>query len=233
MKQYVRNIVLSCNQHCRQFSLNRFSSMNTSGFVSCEWLHKEITKKTNDLIILDATWFMPNSKLDAKLHFEERRIPGARFFDIDSISDLENDTLPHMLPTNDSFINHVRSLGIKPNSTIVVYDTHGIFSAPRVWYTFRLFGIPANRIAVLNGGLPFWISSGFPLEKDETQSLDETQFQQFFKKDSKTVFTMKQMIDNITSNTVQVVDARSPGRFNGTEPEPRKHNIFVFSVFCI
>ncbi|HXQ47583.1 MAG TPA: rhodanese-like domain-containing protein, partial [Caulobacteraceae bacterium] len=104
-----------------------------------------------DLIVIDATWFMPGAQRDARTEHAEGRIPGAVFFDIDEISDDES-PLPHMLPAPAAFTAHARRLGVNPDSEIVIYDAQGLFSAARVWWTFRAMG-HAN-VRVLDGGLP-------------------------------------------------------------------------------
>ena len=108
---------------------------------------------------------MPAEKQDPRKNFLERRIPSAVFFDVDAISDRSVD-LPHMLPSNEQFADAVgRGLGISERDAIVVYDTKGIFSAPRVWWTFRLFG--AENVAVLDGGMPAWLADKLAVESGE------------------------------------------------------------------
>lgn len=112
----------------------------------------------SQLTVLDASWYLPTVNRDAHAEFESRRLPGARFFDIDRIADTTTG-LPHMLPTVEAFAAAMTALGVEQDAPIVVYDSAGIFSAPRVLWTLRVFG--ARRVAVMNGGLPRWEREGF------------------------------------------------------------------------
>src|SRR5215469_6910315 len=119
-----------------------------SDIVSAEWLKDNLSK----IRVVDASWYMPDDKRDTAKEFEEAgHIPGAVFFDIDGISD-HGTPLPHMLPAGDQFARQVGALGIGDGDMVVVYDSMGIFSAPRVWWMFKAFG--HDQVAVLDGGLP-------------------------------------------------------------------------------
>jgi thiosulfate/3-mercaptopyruvate sulfurtransferase len=152
---------------------------------------------------------------NARAEFEREHIPGAQFFDIDAIAD-RSTSLPHMLPSPEEFASAAGALGIGDGDLVVVYDGAGIFSAPRVWWTFRVFG--HDRVRVLDGGLPRWIRSGFPLEQTVRAPLPK-RFTPRFRPEL--VRSLEQMQSNLTSKREQVIDARSRGRFHGTEPEPR------------
>ena len=121
--------------------------------ISTDWLAEHLGSP--GLIVMDATWFMPGTPRDARAEHAEQHIPGAVFFDIDEISDHAN-PLPHMLPDPAEFAVHARRLGVEPDSQVVVYDSQGLFSAPRVWWMFRVMG--HNQVAVLDGGLPKWMA---------------------------------------------------------------------------
>ena len=127
--------------------------------VSTDWLEAHL--KDPDLRVLDASWFMPDSGRDARAEYDAAHIPGARFFDIDDISDTRS-TLPHMAPPPEKFISRMRAMGVGDGHQVVVYDQTGIFSAPRVWWTFRLMG--KHDVAVLDGGFPKWLAEGRPVE---------------------------------------------------------------------
>src|SRR5690554_5129255 len=127
--------------------------------VSTEWLGAHL--KDPDLRILDATTFLPGAERDARAEYEATHIPGARFFDIDEISDQRSD-LPHMAPPSEKFMSRLRAIGVGDGHQVVLYDTHGLFSAARVWWLFRLMG--QDNVAVLDGGLPKWQAEGRPLE---------------------------------------------------------------------
>ncbi|PJN94749.1 3-mercaptopyruvate sulfurtransferase, partial [Amaricoccus sp. HAR-UPW-R2A-40] len=128
--------------------------------VSTDWLAAHLGAP--DLRILDASWHMPDSGRDPRAEYLAGHIPGARFFDIDDISDSQSD-LPHMAPPVEKFISRMRAMGVGDGHRVVVYDSTGVFSAPRVWWMFRLFG--KTDVAVLDGGLRKWKAEGRPLEE--------------------------------------------------------------------
>jgi thiosulfate/3-mercaptopyruvate sulfurtransferase len=181
--------------------------------VSTEWLAKRLGEP--DLRVLDGTWHMPQLKRDAQAEFVAAHIPGAVFFDIDRIADRAT-SLPHMLPTADEFAEAVGALGITSDDRIVVYDVRGVVSAARVWWTFRAFG--HERVAVLDGGLRAWIAEGRPTDTGEP-SPSRRQFRARLRPELVRDFDF--MRRNVGTRVAQIVDARSRGRFEGTEPEPR------------
>ena len=163
--------------------------------------------------MVDATYFLPGSDRNARAEYNERHIPGAVFFDIEEISD-SSSSLPHMLPAPEKFTSRVRKLGLGDGVRIVVYDTHGLMSAARVWWMFRVFG--HRDVAVLDGGLPKWIAEGRPLE-DLPPMPRERHFTA--RLNSFLVREADQMRDNLTSGRDQMVDARASGRFTGAEAD--------------
>ncbi|HLI10861.1 MAG TPA: 3-mercaptopyruvate sulfurtransferase [Alphaproteobacteria bacterium] len=187
--------------------------VNKEALVSTEWLARNLREPT--LRVVDASFFLPSVKRDAKAEYAERHIPGAVFFDIDEIADTTN-PLPHMLPSPEKFAARMRKLGIDNTSHIVVYDSAGLFSAARVWWTFRVFG--HERVAVLDGGLPKWLREGRPVDSARP-SLPETHFNAHA--DPGLVRGLEEMRRNLASKGEQVLDARSAGRFAGIEAEPR------------
>lgn len=184
---------------------------NPQYLLSTEWLHAHLNQP--DLRIIDATYYLPMQARSARAEYNEQHIPGAAFFDIDEIADKDT-TLPHMLPPLEKFASSVRRMGIGDGNRIVVYDAQGMMSAARVWWMFRIFG--AREVAVLDGGLPKWLSEGRPINNDQptpkerhfSARLDRTQIR-----------SKKQIIDNINNKREQILDARSSGRFNAVEPE--------------
>ena len=166
-----------------------------------------------DLKLVDASWYM--DKRDAKPAFREARLPGAVFFDIDAVADHSTD-LPHMLPSPEVFAEAVGALGISASDHIVCYDQQGLFSAARAWWTFRVFG--AERVQVLDGGLPKWRAEGRPLEQGEPHPTLAT-FHATFHPDL--VADWRGVLANIDSGGFQLVDARSGERFRGEAAEPR------------
>jgi thiosulfate/3-mercaptopyruvate sulfurtransferase len=166
--------------------------------------------------VVDGTWHMPQLQRNARREFEEAHIPGAVFFDIDEIAD-RTTALPHMLPTPAEFSRQMSALGLSSSDFIVVYDARGVVSAARVWWTFRAFG--HDRVAVLDGGLRKWKAEDRPLAPGAA-----TPAVRRFRAKLRPALVrgIEQMRRNIETRREQVLDARSRGRFYGTEPEPRQ-----------
>ena len=181
--------------------------------VTTDWLAAHLDAP--DIRILDASWHMPDSGRNAHAEYEARHIPGARFFDIDEIADTQSD-LPHMAPPVEKFISRVRALGIGDGHRIIVYDSLGLFSAARVWWLFRLFG--KEDVAVLDGGLPKWLSEGRPVE-DRAPIPRDRHFTA--RRDAGLVRDVTQVASSAKLGDAQIIDARSHGRFTGAEAEPR------------
>ncbi|MCA2011677.1 3-mercaptopyruvate sulfurtransferase [Cereibacter sphaeroides] len=181
--------------------------------VSTEWLAAHLNDP--DLRILDASWHMPATGRDAKAEYMAEHIPGARFFDIDEISD-QRSALPHMAPPPEKFISRMRAMGVGDGHQVVVYDSTGLFSAPRVWWTFKLMG--KQDIAVLDGGLPKWKAEGRAIEDMPPVVRDRhitVQRQAHLVKDVSQVASASKLGD------WQIVDARGAARFKGEVEEPR------------
>ena len=169
--------------------------------------------------VLDGSWHMPSEKRDVKADFAAAHLPSAQLFDLDEVCD-HSTALPHMLPSATDFAEAAGRLGLRSDDAIVVYDTKGLFSAARVWYTFRCFG--ARDVAVLQGGLPLWLHHRLPVE--EGSPAPPPSSATFVPTDRRRVLVRSyaDMLNNATAATpFQVLDARSPGRFSGTDPEPR------------
>ena len=181
-------------------------------FVTADWLLRHIDDP--DVIAVDGSWHMPTAGRSGREEYLAGHIPGAVFFDVDSVADTTS-SLPHMLPTPDTFATAVGSLGIRENQTIVVYDSVGLFSAARVWWSFRIMG--ARDVVLLDGGLPAWIAEELPLEAG-VSSRTPTVFTPHF--DATAVKAFEEVKAALGGKT-QIVDARSAGRFHGREPEPR------------
>ena len=181
--------------------------------VSTEWLAAHLADPT--LRVLDASWYLPAQNRDALAEYAAAHIPGARFFDIDEIADLTI-PLPHMAPPVQKFISRLRGLGIGDGQQVVVYDGAGIFSAARVWWTFRLMGL--TRIAVLDGGLPKWRAEGRPLTA-APPNLRAPHLTPQPQPDL--VKSAAEVLDAVRTASAQIIDARSAARFRGEAPEPR------------
>lgn len=189
------------------------STPSSRWLKSTEWLAGQLGK--TDVVIVDGSYYLPTQKRDAKAEYVAAHIPGAVFFDINAIADDSTD-LPHMLPGPDKFGEAVGALGISENDTIVVYDASGFYSAPRVWWTFRIFG--ARNVFILDGGLPAWKKEGHPTEAGEVKRPKRT-FNASM--DTGAVAMVSDVQMALSNESAQVVDARSAGRFAGTEAEPR------------
>lgn len=181
--------------------------------VTTEWLAKHLGEP--DLRVVDGTWHMPQAGRDARAEFEAAHVPGAVFFDIDAIAD-RTSSLPHMLPSAEAFGAAVGGLGIANADRVIVYDVRGVVSAARVWWTFRAFGHDA--VAVLDGGLRKWQAEGRPVKRGAAAPTPRP-FTARLRPEL--VRDLAAMRDNVASQAAQILDARSAGRFAGTEPEPR------------
>ena len=187
--------------------------MSQDPLVSTEWLADHLDAP--DVRVVDASWFLPGEDRDAKAEHRLAHIPGAVFFDIDDISDDSSD-LPHMLPSAVKFASRVRKLGLGDGARIVVYDAKGIFSAPRVWWTFRAMG--HEDVVVLDGGLPKWIAEGRRIEDGVNPPRDRHFTPRL---NSDLVRDVRQVKRALETGREQLVDARPAGRFTGESPEPR------------
>jgi thiosulfate/3-mercaptopyruvate sulfurtransferase len=188
--------------------------MQSPYVVSTQWLAERLNAP--DIAIIDASWHLPAAKRDAKAEFLAERIPGAQFFDIDDVSD-SGTTLPHMLPAPEKFASRMKKLGIGDGKKVIVYDTTGLFSAARAWWMFRIFG--HDDVAVLDGGFPKWKAEGRPIDEDPPGRPQERHFSARFQ--SMMVRDREDVLDAVNTGKAQIVDARSPARFSGSEPEPR------------
>ena len=184
------------------------------GLVSTDWLRKNFINK--NIKILDCSWHMPTTQRSGKLEFEQTHIPGSIFFDIDEFSD-KNSEFPHTILPADIFSEMISNLGISNQDHIVVYDSLGIFSSPRVWWMFQYFG--HKEVSILDGGLVKWLKEKKEIETGKGKKYPKTNFKVT---ENKSILKIYDDIkDNIINNQFQVSDARSKGRFLGTEPEPR------------
>lgn len=182
--------------------------------VSTAWLAAHL--QDPDLRVLDASWYLPTMRRDARTEYETAHIPGARFFDIDDVSDQRSD-LPHMVPSVEKFMSRMRAMGVGDGHQVVVYDGAGLFSAARVWWLFKLMG--HTDVAVLDGGFPKWKAEGHPIDDMPPIIRDRHMMvrrQNHMVKDVTQVAAASKLGDH------EIIDARSPGRFSGDEPEPRK-----------
>ena len=181
--------------------------------VSVDWLSTNFDK----VVVLDATYALLADPEQIRSEYLAEHIPGARLFEIDKVADPESE-LPHMLPSNEHFAEAMAKLGVDGSRPVVVYDrSSNHFSAPRVWFTLKLFGV--NECYVLNGGLQAWKQAGNTTEAGETApSLIS---QRAWSLDRSRVVSGKQMSQFVESSSETILDARAKNRFVGEAPEPR------------
>lgn len=182
--------------------------------VSTDWLADNLGAP--DLRILDASWYLPAQYRDPKAEFDAAHIPGARFFNIDDVSDSNSD-LPHMAPPVEKFMSRMRAMGVGDGHRVVVYDGAGLFSAARVWWLFRHMG--NTDIAVLDGGLPKWIAEGRRTENTPPTIRDR---HMTATRNPALVRDVTQVALASKLNQAEIVDARAAERFRGDAPEPRQ-----------
>lgn len=189
--------------------------MNSSFLVTPQWLAEHIDD--TNIVILDARMSPPGliPKRSIQAEFDQGHIPGAVYFDIDAIADNSTD-LPHMLPSPQLFSEMVGQLGVSERHTLVIYDDGNLFSAPRVWWTLRIFG--AKNVYILAGGFSGWQQAGFALESGPTFPTPQT-FKATF--NDTAVKNVHEVLAALGNNEIQILDARPAGRFKAQEPEPR------------
>jgi thiosulfate/3-mercaptopyruvate sulfurtransferase len=181
--------------------------------VDADWLEQRLG--TPGLSIVDGSWYLPAQKRNAKAEYDAAHIPGAIFFDQDVVVDPDS-PLPHTLPRPEVFAQHVGSMGISADDTIVVYDGPGMFSAPRVWWMFRTMGV--FQVYVLDGGFDRWKTEGRPVTSERTKIAPCVFYASF---DKARVAGLADMRRIVKTGESQIADARPAGRFEGVEPEPR------------
>ncbi len=181
--------------------------------VSTEWLAQNL--EAPNLVVVDGSWYLPTLKRDGKAEYLKAHIPGAVHFDIEEISDRSN-PLPHMIPSPEQFARQMGELGISDRMRIIVYDGAGLASAPRVWWTLRVFG--ARDVLILDGGLPKWLGEDRKTEAGPVrrpQAVFATSF------DAEAVADLARVRSALETGAAQVIDARPAERFSGAAPEIR------------
>ncbi|MET2826873.1 3-mercaptopyruvate sulfurtransferase [Mesorhizobium shangrilense] len=181
--------------------------------VDADWLQERLGQP--GLVIIDASWYLPAQKRDARAEYDVAHIPGARFLDQDAVSDPDS-ALPHTLPSPRHFSQYVGSMGVSADDTIIIYDGPGFFSAPRAWWMFRVMGV--FQTYILDGGFDGWKAAGRPVTAELTKIAPSVFHADF---DAGRVASLAEMRRIVETKESQIADARGPGRFTGTEPEPR------------
>ena len=181
--------------------------------VDADWLQERLWKP--GLSIVDASWYLPAQKRDAKAEYAAAHIPGATFFDLDAASEPQT-ALPHMLPSPEDFARYAGSMGVAADDTIVVYDGPGLFSAPRVWWMFRVMG--ASNVRLLDGGFDRWKREGRPATAEVTK-IAPCVFDVDF--DAAQVASLAAVREAVETGSATIADARPEAQFAGRDPEPR------------
>ena len=188
---------------------------DSNTFISPAELASQLERP--DVRVVDASWYLPADGRDPKAEFLANRIPGAQFFDIDIVSDLDH-ACPHMLPSEQVFSDCVQALGIGGNTRVVVYDSKGLFSAARAWWMFRVFG--HDRVQILEGGLPAWVAAGYGTAEGAPDVA--TRGSGFVAvRQPAWLADVEGVRAALSSGNHAVLDARSASRFAGKEAEPR------------
>jgi thiosulfate/3-mercaptopyruvate sulfurtransferase len=182
-------------------------------FVTTQWLAEHLTDP--DVVVVDASWYLPTAGRDARAEYLAGHIPGAVFFPLDEIADRSTD-LPHMLPSPRDFAQAVGAMGITETMTIVVYDEAGLFSAPRVRWTFQAMG--AGDVRILAGGGPKWRTEGRPIEMGPVNRPARAFKARFV---PEMVADLERVAARARDGGAQIADARPQARFLGQAPEPR------------
>jgi thiosulfate/3-mercaptopyruvate sulfurtransferase len=182
--------------------------------VSTEWLAAQLA--SSDLIVFDASWYMPAEGRDPEAEYRQGHVPGALRFDIDAIADTES-ALPHMVPTAAHFEHLIGALGVSAGSRLVFYDQKGMFSSPRAWWLMRLFG--HERSAVLDGGLPKWRREGRALEQGAAPTAAPTTYRAGL--NARYLRGLGDVLQNLQSGRELLLDARAADRFYARVAEPR------------
>lgn len=181
--------------------------------VSTQWLQDHLDAP--DIVVVDGSYYLPTQKRNAREEYLAAHIPGAVYLDIDTVKDRGN-PLPHMIPSPEAFSSAMRDMGIGDGLTVVVYDGLGLFSAPRVWWMFRTFGV--RDVYILDGGMPKWKAEGRPIDFGEVRRTPR-HFTARFNRGA--VADVEDVKKALAHPDIQVVDARSKARFDGTAAEPR------------
>ncbi|KAF9577050.1 hypothetical protein BGW38_007996 [Lunasporangiospora selenospora] len=190
--------------------------MTVPTLLSCA----ELKRQLGTPVVLDGSWHMPAANRDPHKEFVEGHLPGARYFDIEAVKDMSN-PLPHMMPSAGQFAQQVGELGISKDDHIVVYDSVGLMTAPRVYWMFKAFG--HDKVSVLNGGLKAWKAAGYPIESGEAVIQPKTYTGAEL--DGSLIRYYDQILKIVTdasNKSTTIIDARSAPRFSGASPEPRK-----------
>ena len=189
------------------------SYVNDKSLVSTSWLVDHLDDPK--VKIIDGSWHLPTTGRDGHKEYLNMHIPGAVYFNIDKISDYSS-TLPHMIPSSKTFNSKISEMGISNSHNIIIYDSEGLFSAPRVWWMFRAFG--HKNVSVMTGGFKSWVNENKPVS-DNIPKISKGDFSGNL--DPNMIRSLNDIKNNIVNNTELVIDARATNRFDGSEAEFR------------
>lgn len=191
-------------------------SSKMRGLVSTQWLEDHLHDA--DVVVVDATYYLPNEDKNARALYAQKHLPNAVYFDVDACCDATS-PYPHMLPSAELFAQTMQILGISNNTMVVIYDAKGLFSSARLWWMLRVFGHDSERVAVLDGGLPKWEAEGRALDSHAVSPRTAHYVAQPV--NAAMVCDVETVLANVTSQACVVMDARGAPRFLGTASEPR------------
>jgi len=177
--------------------------------VTTDWLERHLGEP--GLAIVDSSVFMPSSGRDGHAEFLEAHIPGARFLDIDEVSD-RSGPAPHMLPSARQFGAAMEALGVGRGDRIIVYDNSPLRTAARGWFMLRHFGAP--NVAILDGGFQKWAAEGRPVESGDSAPRAAS----FEASEAAGAVVSKA---EVLAGAGPMLDARGKPRFEGSQPDPR------------
>ena len=189
------------------------ASQSVPTLLETDWLAANLDDPS--VRIVDASWHLPAAGRSGADEFAAAHIPGAVFWDIDAIAD-PSSSLPHMMPDEATFESHMNRLGISNDHHVVIYDNVSMMTCARAWWTLRAFG--HQRVSLLNGGFVKWQAENRP-ETADASPVAAGGYKAAF--DPAMVKSADDVSANLDSKDAQVLDARSAGRFAGTDPEPR------------
>lgn len=190
-------------------------SQHSGNLVNATWLSEYLNDP--NVLVLDASWYMPVDQRDADAEFLIKHIPGSQRFDFDGVVKDDSSDLPHTLPGVDKFQSIARSLGVSKDTHLVVYDGSGVFAAPRAWWMFKVMG--HGQVSLLNGGLPAWDAAGLPLDSGRAKTRSAGNFTASLQ--AERYADASRVKQSLSTNSHQILDARGAPRFTGSEPEPR------------
>jgi len=189
--------------------------------VTVDWLitvMQGLDVSAGHLIVLDASWHMPDTGRDAEMEWRKERIPGAHFFDFDGRICDRDSSLPHMLPSPELFTSEMRRLGVDDDSVVVIYSGDGLMTSPRAWWMLQAMGHRCS--AVLDGGLGAWKDAGHAVDSSEPEDImGKGSFNA--RPNRELVADRHEVLLATSGDNVSILDARSADRFYARVPEPR------------